>query len=91
MIIDPRIDRCIIWFLDKPKFQYINGAPGECVNRIVKYATRYEVDEETKEEKRIQWCPIKLDTTGCAGKTYADHFRENKIEFEVVKFVTDIL
>lgn len=92
MIIDPRVDRCIIWFINKPKVQIINGSPKECIDRIIRYATKIEADEETGEEKRIQIYPIRLDTTGgYAGKVYADHLRENKIEFEVVKFVTDLI
>jgi len=91
MIIDPRKSNCIIWFMNKSKMQSLNGKPEECVNRIVKYATKYVLDKETKEDKIVQWCKIRLDVTGSVGKLYADLFREKGIEFEAVKIVLDIL
>lgn len=86
MIIDPRRNNCTIWFLNKSKVQSINGNPEECVNRIIKYATK-----EGKTEKIIQWCKIRLDVTGSVGKYYAELFRDKGIEFEAVKIVTDVL
>ncbi|AHF08577.1 hypothetical protein [Desulfitobacterium metallireducens] len=91
MIIDPRVSGCFIWFMDKSKVQYINGSPKKCVDRIIKYATKLEIDEEIKENKRIQWCPIRIDLSGSVGKTYAKYLQENKIKFDVAKWVTDII
>jgi len=91
MIIDPRKSNCVIWFLNKSKMQSLNGTPEECVNRIIKYSTKYVLDKETKEDKIVQWCKIRLDTSGGIGKLYGDLFREKEIEFEAVKIVLDIL
>ena len=91
MIIDPGRSGCTIWFLNKSKLQVINGTPEECVNRIGKYAIKYILNEETKIEEKVQWCKIRLDTSGGIGKLYADLFRDKGIEFDAVKIVMDIL
>jgi len=91
MIIDPRRNNCIIWFVNKSKRQSIVGTPEECVDRIVKYATKNVMDKGTGKEERLQWCKIRLDVTGSIGKLYADYFREKGIKFDAVKFVTDVV
>jgi len=91
MIIDPRKSNCIIWFLNKSKMQSLNGTPEECVDRIIKYATKYVIDKESGVEKIVQWYKIRLDVTGSIGKLYADLFREKEIEFEAVKIVLDVV
>jgi len=91
MIIDPRRSGCIIWFMSKRKVQTINGTLEECADRIIKYITKYELDEETKEEKLIQWCYIKLDTTCSIGKLYAEYFKDKGIKFDTIKVALDIL
>jgi len=87
MIIDPGRSGCTIWFLNKSKMQVINGTPEECVDRVVKFV----LDKETKIEEKVQWCKIRLDTSGGIGKLYADIFRDKGIEFDAVKIVMDIL
>lgn len=91
MNLDPRIDRCIIWFIDKCKVQIINGTPLECINRIVKYALKSEFNERKQENMLMQWCNIRLDTSGSVGKLYAEQFKKYGIKFDIVKYVNDIL
>lgn len=91
MILDPRIDRCIVWFTNKPKVQVINGSPKECIDRVIEYVTRYEFNETKNENLLVQWCDIKLDVSGCAGKVYAERFKKYGIKFDVIKYVDDIV
>jgi len=91
MIIDPGRNSCTIWFVNKSKMQTINGTPKECVDRIVKYAIKKVLNKETKIEEKVQWCKIRLDTSGCVGKLYADIFRDKGIEFDAVKIVMDVV
>lgn len=91
MIIDPRRSGCTIWFINKSKMQFLNGNYEECINRIYNFVIKTVTDEETKEEKKIQLYPIKLDTSGTIGKLYSDIFKQRGIEFEAIKIVMDIL
>jgi len=91
MIIDPGRNDCTIWFVNKSKMQTINGTPKECVDRIVKYAIKNVLDKESGLSEKVQWCKIRLDTSGCIGKLYADLFRDKGIEFDAVKIVMDVI
>jgi len=91
MIIDPGRNGCKIWFINKSKMQTINGTPEECIDRIIKYAVKFVLDKETKIEEKVQWCKIRLDTSGSVGKFYADLFRDKDVEFEAIKIVMDVV
>jgi len=91
MIIDPGRNSCTIWFINKSKMQTINGTPKECVDRIVKYVIKHVLDKESGLSEKVQWCKIRLDTSGGIGKLYADIFRDKGIEFNAVKIVMDVV